>query len=36
MLLGHENPKTTSIYTHLTAPIFDRLQVTLNQIMSDL
>ena len=36
MLLGHQSPKTTSVYTHLTAPLVERLNLSLNEIMSDL
>ena len=36
MLLGHQSPKTTSVYTHLTAPLVERLNLSLNDIMSDL
>jgi integrase/recombinase XerD len=36
LLLGHNSPKTTIVYTHLTAPIIDRLNSNLNQLMSDL
>jgi len=36
MLLGHRSPKTTSVYTHLTAPLVERLNLSLNEIMSDL
>jgi integrase/recombinase XerD len=36
MLLGHRSPKTTCVYTHLTAPLVERLSLSLNDIMSDL
>jgi len=35
-VLGHKNPKTTCIYTHLTQKTVDRLHATLNYLMSEL
>lgn len=35
-ILGHRSPKTTSIYTHLTQKTVDRLQATVNHLMSEL
>lgn len=35
-LLGHRSPKTTAIYAHLTQPVMNTLQATLNDLMSDL
>lgn len=35
-LLGHKNPQTTSIYTHLTQKTVDRLQTTVNLLMNEL
>ncbi|MDY0040230.1 MAG: site-specific integrase [Desulforhabdus sp.] len=35
-LLGHKSPQTTSIYTHLTQKTVDRLQATVNYLMSEL
>ena len=35
-ILGHENPKTTSIYTHLTETVVGGLMLSLNHITADL
>jgi integrase/recombinase XerD len=35
-LLGHNSPKTTARYTHLTTKTFDVLQATINVLMADL
>jgi integrase/recombinase XerD len=35
-LLGHNSPKTTARYTHLTTKTFDVVQATINALMADL
>lgn len=35
-LLGHASPKTTTIYTHITQTVIDRLTGSLNHLMDDL
>ena len=35
-ILGHQSPKTTAIYTHLTEKVVDSLNVTINHLMADL
>lgn len=35
-LLGHASPSTTTIYTHLTQPVLDKLTGTLDHLMDDL
>ncbi len=35
-ILGHQSPKTTAIYTHLTEKVIDRLNLTVNHLMADL
>ncbi len=34
-LLGHSSPKTTTIYTHMTQTVIDRLTDTLNHLMKE-
>jgi len=34
-LLGHASPKTTTIYTHMTQTVIDRLTDTLNHLMTE-
>lgn len=34
-LLGHASPKTTTIYTHMTQTVIDRLTETLNHLMKE-
>ena len=36
MLLGHANPKTTAIYTHLTAGILQEVSAALNSLTEQL
>jgi len=35
-LLGHASPSTTSVYTHLTQPVLDHLNSSVDQLMSEL
>lgn len=35
-LLGHRSPATTAIYTHITPPVTDALQRTVNGLMAAL
>ena len=35
-LLGHQSLRTTEIYMHVTQPGIERLQETLDRLMSDL
>lgn len=35
-ILGHSSPKTTALYTHLTKKTADRLETTVNHLMSEL
>jgi len=35
-LLGHASPSTTTIYTHLTQPVLDRLTSSLDRLMNEL
>jgi len=35
-ILGHQSPKTTAVYTHLTPKILAGLQTTLNELMAAL
>jgi site-specific recombinase XerD len=35
-LLGHKNPQTTAIYTHLTDKSFHALAETVNRLVADL
>ena len=35
-ILGHQSPKTTAIYTHLTPQARDTLTVPLRELMKDL
>ena len=34
--LGHRDPGTTSIYTHLTQSVWDTITTPLNELMKDL
>jgi site-specific recombinase XerD len=35
-LLGHQSPRTTARYTHLTSKTFDVVHATTNALMADL
>lgn len=35
MLLGHQSPTTTAIYTHLTKPGERRVKKAINRLMAD-
>ena len=35
-LLGHQSPRTTARYTHLTAPTLDLTHATISALMADL
>ena len=35
-LLGHQSPRTTARYTHLTPPTWDVVHATINALMADL
>lgn len=34
--LGHKSPETTAIYAHLTPPVMNAFQTTINQLMANL
>jgi site-specific recombinase XerD len=36
MILGHSNPQTTAIYTHLTPAVMTGAKVTIDRLMGDL
>jgi integrase/recombinase XerD len=35
-ILGHQSPRTTAIYTHLTPQVIESVSRTINQIVSAL
>jgi site-specific recombinase XerD len=35
-ILGHNSPKTTALYTHLTAPVCAQLDSPIQQLVQDI